>query len=259
MTVRLKDTEKAAPLFGDWPEAIIWSCLQGVMGDVYGDHQDRPQSAMACLGDFRFYGGRPHRGLVEYKPDRERGNYRIMVPQHDGWSELIEDCCGQGVKKSVRYAFRKEKDVFDRRKLREAVRSLSQEYTMRMMDRELFDRCRSSLWSRDLVSQYADYHMYEKLGIGVVILKGGMPVSGASSYARYNDGIEIEIDTRKDHRRRGLAYACGARLILECLERGLYPSWDAHNSRSAALAQKLGYHIDHEYPVYEAGAEGTGD
>ena len=29
-------------------------------------------------------------------------------------------------------------------------------------------------------------------------------------------------------RNRGLASACGAALILECLERGLYPSWDAH-------------------------------
>ena len=76
-------------------------------------------------------------------------------------------------------------------------------------------------------------------------------VSGASSYTSYEGGIEIEIDTRKDHRRRGLAYACGARLILECLDRGLYPSWDAQNLWSVALAEKLGYHFDHEYAAFE--------
>ena len=34
---------------------------------------------------------------------------------------------------------------------------------------------------------------------------------------------------------------CGAALILECLERGLYPSWDAHDTVSLALAEQLGY------------------
>ena len=50
----------------------------------------------------------------------------------------------------------------------------------------------------------------------------------ASSYTVYRGGIEIEIDTHPDHRRRGLARACGAALMLECLKRGLY-SWDAQN------------------------------
>ena len=64
-------------------------------------------------------------------------------------------------------------------------------------------------------------------------------------------GIEIEIDTREDHRRKGLAYACGAKLVLECLEKGLYPSWDAQNKWSVALAEKLGYHFSQEYVAYE--------
>ena len=39
-------------------------------------------------------------------------------------------------------------------------------------------------------------------------------MAGASSYTVYDGGIEIEIDTRPDVRRLGLALACGARLIL---------------------------------------------
>ena len=61
----------------------------------------------------------------------------------------------------------------------------------------------------------------------------------------------MEIDTRQDYRRRGLATICGAALILECLARGLYPNWDAHNRESIALAQKLGYVFDREYTCYE--------
>lgn len=55
---------------------------------------------------------------------------------------------------------------------------------------------------------------------------------------------------RPDLRRRGLALSCGARLILTCLDQGLLPSWDAHDRRSAALAEKLGYRLDRPYPAY---------
>lgn len=89
------------------------------------------------------------------------------------------------------------------------------------------------------------------MGIGAVICKDAIIVSGASSYSRYKEGIEIEIDTKEEYRRKGLAYICGAKLILECLERNLYPSWDAHNSGSVALAEKLGYHYSHTYTAIE--------
>ena len=57
-------------------------------------------------------------------------------------------------------------------------------------------------------------------------------VAGASSYSMYTGGIEIELDTKEEHRRKGLALAVAARLILECLDRGLYPCWDAANLQS---------------------------
>ena len=88
--------------------------------------------------------------------------------------------------------------------------------------------------------QYADFAMYRKYGLGVIIMKDGEPVSGASSYSGYIGGIEIQIDTREDHRRKGLARICGAKLILECLKRGWYPSWDAQNMWSVALDRKAG-------------------
>lgn len=44
--------------------------------------------------------------------------------------------------------------------------------------------------------------------------------------------------------------ACAARLILECLHRGLYPSWGAATPHSLVLAERLGYHFSHSYPTY---------
>ena len=87
-------------------------------------------------------------------------------------------------------------------------------------------------------------------GLGVVALHRGAIVSGAASYAVYDGGMELQVDTAPEYRRRGLAAACAARLMLTCLERDLYPSWDAHTRASLALAEKLGYRSAGEYRTY---------
>lgn len=251
MIVKLDAPSKAAVLFAGWDETIIWSCLQNVMGEIYADNAQSPKSAVAVLGDFRFFAGVPNRELVYWQPHNGRREFTIMVPRSDSWAALINaHYIGQS-KKITRYAIKKEPDIFQREKLIQAVRSLPPQFTMKMIDEDIYHQCRADEWSRDLVSQYEDYRMYRELGLGVVIIKDGQPVSGASSYTSYKEGIEIEIDTKKEYRRMGLAYACGARLILECMDRGLYPSWDAHSLESVALAEKLGYHLDHEYTAFE--------
>ena len=101
------------------------------------------------------------------------------------------------------------------------------------------------------MSNYGSREAFLEKGLGVVALFGGALVAGASSFSTYSGGIEIEVDTRQDHRRKGLATACAARLILACLDRGWYPSWDAQNPWSLALAEKLGYHFDRGYTAYE--------
>lgn len=249
MVFELKRPEKAAALYEGWNETIIWSCLQNVMGKVYADSIENPSAAMAVLGDFCFFAGTPDKEFIMYRAAWSEREFMIMVPQSEEWSEMIEECYGEKAKRVSRYAIKKEPGVFDEAGLRMAVKNLSGEYEMKMIDRDLFYKCRGITWCRDLVGQYDDYEMYQRLGLGVMILKNGDPVSGASSYASYSGGIEI--DTREDYRRKGLAFACGAKLILECLERGWYPSWDAQNIGSVKLAEKLGYHYDYAYPVYE--------
>lgn len=251
MVYEVKNSALIANLFDGWQETLIWSCLQKVMGHLYTTSLDRPVSAMALLGDFCFLAGKPDRELALFRPEWRRQDFRIMVPSTDEWAVLIEEVYGQNAKRVERYATEKEPEIFDRERLQRAVDGLSERYCLSMMDEELFHVCRETAWCRDLVSQYETYESYRKWGLGVVILENGEIVSGASSYAGYRGGIEIEIDTRESHRRRGLAYIAGAKLILACLERGWYPSWDAQNLWSLALAEKLGYRFSHTYAAYE--------
>lgn len=255
MVFELKQVKEAKALFEGWQETLIWSCLQGVMGRIYGDSLKNPAAAAAMLGDFCFLAGIPKGELISPKLIFGSRDFMILVPENRQWADLIEACYGEKAKKVSRFAIKKEPEVFDRETLQKAVDGLPEGYTLKMMDEPLFLRCREIPWCRDWVIQYDTYDLYQEYGLGAIILKDGEPVSGASSYAGYMGGIEIEIDTRKDYRRRGLAYICGAKLILECLKRGWYPSWDAHNVWSVALAEKLGYHLDHEYEAYEVMGE----
>ena len=293
MIYEIQQMESVAPLFDGWQETMIWSCLQKVMGHIYADSVEKPESAMALLGDFCFLAGKPDRELALYKPEDCKQDFIIMVPGEEGWEEVIRECYGEKARKVTRYAMKKEPGIFREDELREVVRKFQEDnsrkenfcredirvensqkesfqeensqrenaqrensqeenvYRIKQIDEELFWHCRTMEWCRDWVALYPDYETYQKYGLGFVIMKGEEIIAGASSYSSYHGGIEIEIDTKEAYRRRGLAYVCGAKLILECMERGWYPSWDAQNKWSAALAEKLGYHFGHEYTAYE--------
>lgn len=255
MIFQLSDAAPAAPLFGDWQETMIWSCLSGAMGAVCADDPDSPAAALAVLGDFCFFAGTPCEELVRFPRERLGRRRRILVPQDEGWAELIE-ACWSAAEREERYAVKKEPGIFDRDKLERAAASLPPGYRIQPMDRELFHLCRQSRWSEDFTANYQDWAQFERYGLGRLVMREGEPVSGASSYSGWPGGIEVEIDTHPDHRRRGFAYAAAAALILACLDCGWYPSWDAQNPASAALAEKLGYHVSHRYPVYYDAGEG---
>ena len=110
MIVRLKETEKADHLFEGWQETIIWSCLQKVMGEIYGDAQEDPTSAMALLGDFCFLAGEPDQELVLYAAGRCRTDFVIMVPQDGRWEAVIEGWRG-GLRRGQRSRREAEKSV----------------------------------------------------------------------------------------------------------------------------------------------------
>lgn len=248
-----------APLFEGWEESLIWSCLQGCMGEAWADNLAHPASARILLADFCYFAGEVNRELVEEDIKNQARDFVIMVPPLDAsgeaWAKAIAQAYGGNCKRVERYAIKKEPGIFNKAHLEGIVRGLEEGYEVKLIGQEIFAQTREQKWSMDFTSQFADYEDYRRRGLGAAVLVNGELVSGASSYTVYQEGIEVEIGTRQDYRRKGLASVCGARLILECMERGLYPSWDAQNLWSVGLAKKLGYHFDRAYPAYEVYAE----
>ena len=249
----VQSAELIEGFFAGWQETIIWSCLQGVMGRIYADDMSCPKRAAAVLGDFCFLVGEADGDFAASCASAMKRHYCILVPQNLKWENAIERAFGSRAERLTRYGTVKETS-FDREKLREIAGLLPGKYELREIDESLFGVCKRNAWSRDLVSNFDSFEDYRNMGLGVVVLYQGEIVSGASSYSAYRGGIEVEIDTREDFRRKGLAAVCGAQLILNCLKRGIYPSWDAHNRESLALAEKLGYAFSHSYTAYGVSA-----
>ena len=103
--------ENIQKIFKNWNETIIWSCLQGIMGEIHTNLSE--DAAMAILGDFAFYAGKPDEKLLRLKPKNCNQDFIIMVPQNEKWAELIEKCYGKNARKVTRYAIKKEKDIFN--------------------------------------------------------------------------------------------------------------------------------------------------
>ncbi len=245
MIVELNDTSKVKDLFAGWQETLIYSCLQKVMGSIYVTNLDEPVSALAYVGCFGFVAGKPNRELLENKPE----GFAIITPQNEDWANLIEEVYSN-VRKVTRYAIRKD-TKFDTAALQKNMDMLPNGYVIKEIDSDLYDKCMEDPVTRDFVSSFTDKKQYLDLGRGIVILKDDKIVSGASSYTRYNEGIEIEVDTVEAERRNHLATIACSALILRCLKENMYPSWDAQNTNSVCLAEKLGYEFDHEYIAYE--------
>lgn len=245
MIYELQNTDKVKHLFDGWEETLIYSCLQKVMGKVYVTDMENPKSAFAFVGCFGFFAGEPDRELVLNKPD----GFVIVTAQNEMWEQLIEESF-PSAKRVSRYAIKKNTS-FDRSLLEKNLQMLPEGYELKKIDADIYDQCLKNPVTADFVSSFENKEQYLSIGRGMVITKDGTIVAGASSYTRYKEGIEIEVDTVAEERRKHLATIVCSALILNCLDDGLYPSWDAQNMNSVHLAEKLGYEYDHAYTAYE--------
>ncbi|MDD3336973.1 MAG: GNAT family N-acetyltransferase [Eubacteriales bacterium] len=251
--------ERVAPLFQSCEETMVWTALEGNLGQIWicPSADGKPPKAAICKTlDFVFIAGdgegaEASRLLQGFKALLNDA-YAILTPQNESWKQTIQAIFPDAIPKQ-RYAIQKNGDNFDRAWLAELAKKLPPDVALHFIDGAFYDLAKAEGWSKDLC--FGTKQDFLSHGLGVVAVQNGELVGGASSFIYYSKGIEIEVDTRKDKRRQGIAAACCAKLILACLEKGLYPSWDAANRESVQLALKLGYQEKGPYWVYETKEE----
>ena len=97
---------------------------------------------------------------------------------------------------------------------------------------------------------YSCWAAFQAEGSGAVVYHGGEIVAAASSFLNVNNEVELDVSTLEDHRGKKLATACVARMLQDCMKRGITVHWDAQNDVSRHLAEKFGFEAEQEYSVY---------
>lgn len=243
------------------PEAFI----QGVMGRGFTDSFEHPTCGIIQVGDFCFFGGScadAWNYVIFVLRTLHRGHDMIFVPLSREWNRLLSDY--PTLYPARRYALDKPgMEDFDKEVLISYINrvaydpdysqgAMTQRFRIIRIDETYYASIRKQNWSKDLSSNYPNYRFFRQWGFGFLVqeVSTGKIVAGASSFSSSRDSIEIEIDTAPEYRRRGLATAVAARMVLECIRRDKYPSWDAANLISVRIAEKLGYHLEEEYICY---------
>jgi GNAT superfamily N-acetyltransferase len=147
----------------------------------------------------------------------------------------------------IRHGIAQKDYVFDCEKLEAFVKKISNGYSIKAFDEELYNSSLNEEWAEEFCDTFSSYEEYRGRGFGYGVIKDGVLVAGASTMTVYNEGFEVQVATKELFRGQGLALAASAALLLEGQRRGLRACWDADNEASLHIALKLGYDYMGEY------------
>lgn len=235
-------------------EVLVRGAMEGTMGRVWVPKLENSSYCLIVAGDFAYLMGLPPKGerALDLKGQiYESASHAYLFPQDERWADWVEDQFLGQTRTVSRYALKKDEHHFDTGLLKQYMEAVPRGIRLKRIDDRLYRLALKEEWSRDLCSNFEDEKHFKAHGFGYVAMKGREIVAGCSVYGVSEGMMEIEVDTRKDCRRQGLALACSAAFLMECLEKGIVPNWDAANLQSVGLAEKLGYVYEKEYRVYQ--------
>ncbi len=225
--------------------------IEGKMGQVLVDDVDDPRTAILAIPEFKvfFFGGDANNASAQ-EYIKELPNFATISFGSEGWPEQFKAIHPEKWIVMPRFAF--SSDSLDIEYIKDLKDQLLEEYRIEKIDLALAERIRSEKTevTAEQLFGFDSSEDFMERGLGYCIFSGEEIVSVGAAGAACKKGIEIQINTAKKHRGNGLATVVGAALIIDCLEQGIDPNWDAATEISAGLAKKLGYTPKGEYLVY---------
>lgn len=242
-----------APMFEGFEDSVLISYKEGRTGIAYCDNEEKPASAVICAGDFYFCAGDAS-AAAEVFALAENNSEAVFMPSDESWTQALL-ALDKGLVRTVRYRT-KMPEKFDITQLdRLADISALPEFELGMIDEEIYAQAIKETWSWAFVGNFKDYADFADNAFGCCITHRGRLICAASCYSAYSGGVEVEIATHPDYRRKGLATVAGAAFIRECAKRGLKAHWDAANTMSLKIAAKFGYTLKEEYTAVTFGED----
>lgn len=250
--VKQNQSHNLRPLFPEYKwNYIAEAILEGSMGKILVNDVENPSVVVLSLPQHKLHilgGDARHPAAREFLA--ELPGFSTLFFGMPEWVNLLDQVHNGKVIVLKRYAFSSES--LDLEKLKRLRSQLSANFHIERINLQVAQRIaadKSDLTDGQLFG-FASPQDFIERGFGYCALENEKIVCIASTGAVCAKGIEVQINTHKKYRGRGLASATGAALITECLENGLDPNWDAATEISAGLAQKLGYMPRGEYNSY---------
>lgn len=240
ISLNLEQIKNSVHLFDGITDTTLTSCLEGIMGDVYGDSEN-PKTVAAVLS-YVYIGGEFNSEFLQNFFDF-MGNKHFIVITHN--KEIRENIIEHyGKKCSIQKRFETVKEF---PKLPEYEYSLSDGFAVKRFDEDLYNQAKQESWSIGFCENFKSYKDFFENGLGFGITYNDKLICGASSFSYYSDGYEVIIATKEDFRKMGFARIAAYEFIRESIKRNKLPSWDAAHEVSLHLAEWLGYKLDYEY------------
>jgi GNAT superfamily N-acetyltransferase len=248
--VPLERREQIRPLMGGFGlrlHGLVEAVCSPDFGRAWVDDVEAP-SVVAARCDFWFLAGD---AASPAAPDAVRtiSNGTIVTPAVGSWDAVVRATLGARVTQRTRTGFATPPpDAWDRERLQSFVAAVPPEFEIRRVTSEGLASYEAI--EKALVGNFRTNERFLDRGFGFGAWHNGRYVAGCSTFTLASGKAEIEIDTVPEFRRRGLARAVAAAMILHCLEHGIEPCWDAHNEMSSALALQLGFTDPTPYTVF---------
>jgi len=251
--------EQARGFFSEPHDSLVYTITEGIKGKAYGAGEPM-QCVYLHFGYFSFLAGdaasKAASELVKAIGGLTGGEEVAVVSYGDGWETLL---CEQYPNAEIRNRamMKIPPQGLDCEKIESLLRAYDEGthggYTLRSIDRRLYDILRKEEWADGMVTNFDSYEEFVAHGFGYVMCDGEIPVSGCSVYSYYSTGVEIQVDTKEEYRGKGLAKTASAAMIQECLRRKLKPSWDAANPTSQTIARHMGFELGLQYQAVVLG------
>lgn len=249
VSIDLNERSMLVPLFADYlPQRMfVNSVLEGHSGVALADSKTDPRVAQLTHPGWAILGGDVTHPVAQKLV--QQLSEMSVIPISEAWRELVFRVHSRPLKQTRGITFSPK--LLDLKRLRDLQKQILFDCHIERVDlplaRQLKNEGLSSFPGFSSLTDFAER------GIGFCARIEGRIISHAVSLMQCREGIHIGIETHPNFRNKGFATAIGAKLLVHCIERGIYPYWSAseENATSIHLAEKLGYVRDGMYEVID--------
>ena len=266
MIYELKANEftRAQPLFAGLENRVaIQAIIEGNSpGRIFVDDATRPTAAF-MWNEFRYsyLAGNPNNdaftaslsrllsGILFPEARDSHDPTVVLYPHPETWREKVDALIGgETLINLARRTFSFNPARFQYRGWRERVPS---GFRVQRIDESLLEKGGQEIIA-DIRTLWRSADDFLSAGAGFCLLSGNQVVSTCLSGFFGGGKYEIGVSTSSEHRRQGFATLTASAFIAHCLQQDLEPVWEcwADNSSSIGLAEKLGFEMRVDYPVY---------